>query len=138
MGLKLTLKPHEKCIIGGAAIQNGNKTASLFIANQTTVLRERHIMTEEMADTYAKQIYFVVQLIYLDGGIDKSKPNHDIFFSIVKKFMASCPSTEALDFIGEIGTLILECHDYQALMICQKLVDLEDQLIKRPMATAGV
>ena len=72
MGLKLNLKPHEKCIIGGAAVQNGNKMASLLIANQTTILREKHIMTEEKADTLAKQIYFVVQLIYLDGGIDNS------------------------------------------------------------------
>ena len=40
MVLKLNLKAHEKCIIGGAAVQNGNKIASLTIANQTTILRE--------------------------------------------------------------------------------------------------
>ena len=131
MVLKLNLKAHEKCIIGGAAVQNGNKMASFIIANQTTILREKHIMTEEKADTLAKQIYFVVQLIYLDGGIDNSKQNHEIFFKLIREFIDQYPSSIGLEIIGKIGQLILEGADYQALAQGRKLIEYEKTLFNR-------
>ena len=131
MVLKLNLKAHEKCIIGGAAVQNGNKPASFIIANQTTILREKHIMTEERADTLAKQIYFVVQLIYLDGGIDNSKQNHEVFFNLIREFIDQFPSAIGLELIGEIGQLILDGADYQALAQARKLIEYEKTLLNR-------
>ena len=131
MVLKLNLKAHEKCIIGGAAVQNGNKIASFTITNQTTILREKHIMTEEKADTLAKQIYFVVQLIYMDGGIDNSRQNHKIFFKLIREFIDLDPSNTGLDIIGEIGQLILDGADYQALAQGRKLIEYEKTLFNR-------
>ena len=131
MVLKLNLKPHEKCIIGGAAVQNGNKMASFIIANQTTILREKHIMTEENADTLAKQIYFVVQLIYIDGGIDNSKQNHEIFFKLIREFIDLYSDGVVLEIIGEIGQLILDGADYQALAQGRKLIEYEKTLLNR-------
>ena len=141
MVLKLNLKAHEKCIIGGAAVQNGNKIASLTITNQTTILREKHIMTEEKADTLAKQIYFVVQLIYMDGGIDNSRQNHKIFFKLIREFIDLDPGSIGLDIIGEIGQLILDGADYQALAQGRKLIEYEKTLFNRrpdPDAQADV
>ncbi len=131
MVLKLNLKAHEKCIIGGAAVQNGNKIASLTITNQTTILREKHIMTEEKADTLAKQIYFVVQLIYLDGGIDNSKQNHEIFFKLIREFIDLDPSSVVLEIIAKIGQQILDGEDYQALAQCRKLIEYEKAILSR-------
>jgi len=131
MVLKLNLKAHEKCIIGGAAVQNGNKNASFTITNQTTILREKHIMTEEKADTLAKQIYFVVQLIYMDGGIDNSRQNHKIFFKLIREFIDLDPGSIGLEIIGEIGQLILDGADYQALAQSRKLVEYEKTLFNR-------
>ena len=131
MVLKLNLKAHEKCIIGGAAVQNGNKIASFTITNQTTILREKHIMTEEKADTLAKQIYFVVQLIYMDGGIDNSRQNHKIFFKLIREFIDLDPGSIGLDIIGEIGQLILDGADYQALAQGRKLIEYEKTLFNR-------
>ena len=131
MVLKLNLKAHEKCIIGGAAVQNGNKIASFTITNQTTILREKHIMTEERADTLAKQIYFVVQLIYMDGGIDNSRQNHKIFFKLIREFIDLDPRSIGLEIIGEIGQLILDGADYQALAQGRKLIEYEKTLFNR-------
>ena len=131
MVLKLNLKAHEKCIIGGAAVQNGNKIASFTITNQTTILREKHIMTEEKADTLAKQIYFVVQLIYMDGGIDNSRQNHKIFFKLIREFIDMDPGSIGLDIIGEIGQLILDGAEYQALAQGRKLIEYEKTLFNR-------
>ena len=131
MVLKLNLKAHEKCIIGGAAVQNGNKIASLTIANRTTILREKHIMTEEKADTLAKQIYFVVQLIYMDGGVDNSRQNHKIFFKLIREFIDLDPGSIGLEIISEIGQLILDGADYQALAQSRKLIEYEKTLFNR-------
>ena len=135
MVLKLNLKAHEKCIIGGAAVQNGNKIASLTIANQTTILREKHIMTEEKADTLAKQIYFVVQLIYMDGGIDNSRQNHKIFFKLIREFIDLDPGSIGLEIISEIGQLILDGADYQALAQSRKLIEYEKTHFNRRLDT---
>jgi len=125
MSLKLHLKPHEKCIVGGAAIQNGDKSASFIIANHTTILREKHILTEEMANTLAKQIYFVVQLIYIDGGLDQSKEKHGMFFSLIKDFVKYYPREEVLELVANIGNDLLEGNCYTALKRSEDLIKTE-------------
>jgi flagellar protein FlbT len=47
MALKLSLKPGEKMIIGGAVVKNGDAKAELFIENQVPLLREKDIMGEK-------------------------------------------------------------------------------------------
>lgn len=125
MSLKLQLKPHEKCIVGGAAIQNGDKPASFIIANHTTILREKHILTEETATTLAKQIYFVVQMIYIDGGIDQSQQKHEAFFTLVKEFVKYYPRQEVLELIANIGNDLLEGNCYAALKRSGDLIKVE-------------
>lgn len=125
MSLKLSLKPHEKCIIGGAAIQNGNKSATIMIANKTTILREKHILTEKTADTLARQIYFFVQMLYIDGGIDQSKQSHGLFFNLAKQFIDIYSREEVLGLISEIGTALLENDCYRALKFCRELMEVE-------------
>ena len=65
MPLKLILKPGEKIVINQAVIENGGEKAQLVLQNKARVMRERDIMTEENADSPAKRIYFLVQMLYL-------------------------------------------------------------------------
>ena len=51
MSLKLSLKPGEKMIIGGAVVKNGDAKMELFIENQVPLLREKDIMAEKDAKT---------------------------------------------------------------------------------------
>jgi flagellar protein FlbT len=125
MSLRLQLKPHEKCIVGGAAIQNGDKPTSFIVANQTTILREKHILTEETANTLAKQIYFVVQMIYIDGGIDESKHKHGAFFELIKEFVNYYPKEGVLELVANIGNDLLEGKCYSALKKCGDLIQVE-------------
>jgi flagellar protein FlbT len=129
MSLKLQLKPFEKCIVGGAAIQNGDKPASFIIANQTTILREKLILTEKTADTLAKQIYFIVQMIYIDGGIDQSKENHEIFFTLIKDFVKYYPGETVLELIAGIGNDLLEGNCYSALKQSGDLIKVEKNYV---------
>ena len=62
MALKITLKPHEKMILGGAVIANGNSTGChLIIENKVPILREKDILSEKDADSPCRRLYFIVQ-----------------------------------------------------------------------------
>ena len=52
MALKITLKPQEKMILGGAVISNGNNAGcQLIIENEVPILREKDILSENTVST---------------------------------------------------------------------------------------
>ena len=67
----------------------------------------------------------------MDGGIDNSRQNHKIFFKLIREFIDLDPSSIGLDIIGEIGQLILDGADYQALAQGRKLIEHEKTLFNR-------
>ena len=67
MALKVELKPHERIVIGNAVIRNGETRGKLFIEGKTPIMREKDILTASDANSPAKRIYFVLQLMYLDN-----------------------------------------------------------------------
>ncbi len=92
MALKVELKPGEKIIIGTVALRNGDSRARFFIEGQAPILRERDILSAESADSPAKLIYFAVQLMYVEGSIEK---HHDMYFRCVQDFVTAAPSADA-------------------------------------------
>ena len=97
MALKVELKPGEKILIGTVALRNGDQRARFYIEGQAPILREKDILNITTANTPAKHIYFAVQLMYVEGGIEK---HHDIYFEFVKDFVNAAPS--ATPIIAEI------------------------------------
>ena len=90
MPLKITLKPFERLIINGAAIRNGERSASLLIETQSKFLRESEIITEAEADTAAKRLCVTLQLIYLaDNPIEAE----DLFVRQATELMQAVPTT---------------------------------------------
>ena len=125
MSLKLSLKPGEKVIIGGAVIENGISPSTLNIQNKVPVLRERDIITEDKADTPCKQLYLLLQLMYI-GGI----PNPELanlYGKLVADIIAAAPSTKNL--ISNITGYILDGKYYQALKKAQSLIKYEEELL---------
>lgn len=129
MPLRLSLKPNERVIIGGAVIKNGPKSSSFTIENQTILLREKDILTEDSADSPAKRIYYVVQLMYLSGGLDEAHEYHSQFFTLTREFMAACPTETVLSNIAEIGYNLLDNNFYHALKLCKKLMNYEHKIL---------
>ncbi len=59
MALKITLKPREKMIIGGAVLTNGSHSScNLVIENKIPILRQKDIMSEAEADSALPQALF--------------------------------------------------------------------------------
>ena len=125
MALKITLKPQERIIIGGAVVTNGNMRSSLVIGNNVPILREKDIMKKEDADSPCRRIYFVIQLMYVD---DKNMvEHHNTYWRLVQDVVSAAPSM--LGMIDQIGEYILSNRFYQALKLANKLMAYEQEVI---------
>ncbi|MBI2353836.1 MAG: flagellar biosynthesis repressor FlbT [Deltaproteobacteria bacterium] len=126
MSLKLTLKPGERIILGGAVLTNGPKVAHLLVENRVPLLRQKDILTEAEATSPCKRIYLVVQLMYIGDGMTSEIAQ--LYWDLVRDVIAAAPSTN--DLISQMSTYILESSFYQALKVAKKLISYEEELIK--------
>ncbi len=126
MSLKITIKPDERVIIGGAVITNGNNQGcSLIIENKVPVLRRKDILKEDRANTLCKRIYFVIQLMYVD---DKNLVEyHKMYWELVKNVVHNVPET--IKYIDNISEKILGGDYYQALKFAKKLINYEAEVL---------
>lgn len=125
MGLKITLKPKERMIIGGAVIANGGTKANLIIENTVPILRAKDILSAEKANSPARRIYFAIQLMYID---EKNLPaHHKSYWKLVREFLNAAPSSQ--NIIDRISRELLEGNYYQALKTCKKLIAYEEEIL---------
>jgi len=121
MSLKITLKPNERMIIGGAVLTNGNKKSDFFIENNVPILRQKDIMSVKDADSPGRRIYFVIQLMYIDE--ENLKNHYNTYWKLVQDFVEAAPSM--LELIDQISENILSNRYYQALKLGKKLIAYE-------------
>lgn len=127
MALKITLKPHEKFIMGGAVIANGDAKSTFVVENDVPILRGKDIMTLASADTPCKKIYFAIQLMYIDSK--NMQEHHATFWELVKDVAEAAPSRKPL--LQEISSNILNDRYYPALKLTKKLIEYEQEVINR-------
>ena len=128
MALKITLKPREKMIIGGAVLTNGSHSScDLIIENKIPILRQKDIMSEAEADSPCRRLYFVIQLMYIDKENILKYTNQ--YWNFVQEIVQAAPSMAGV--IDAISEQILNQKYYQALKLAQKLIDYEQEVISR-------
>lgn len=127
MALKITLKPHEKLILGGAVITNGASKCEFIVENTVAVLRQNNIMTPEAANTPASRIYLAIQLMYIDP---QQQHNHQkAYWELVREFIDAAPSS--LGLIDQINEYIVKENYYSALKLAKNLIEYEQEVIDR-------
>ena len=138
MPLKLSLKPHEKFVLNGAVVQNGDRRGVLVLQNKASVLREKDIMQAEEADSPARRVYFPVMMMYLDeSGAARC---YDEFVRRMGEFMGVIRNPDILADCVNVSKHVLSREYYKALMICRRLIEYEDERIGRhvvPSLPAG-
>jgi flagellar protein FlbT len=127
MALKVTLKPNERLIVGGAVVKNGGARSDLLIENNVPILREKDILSEKNADSPCKRIYFAIQLMYVDEK--NLSEHHTLYWKLVGDVVKAAPSTTLL--IDQISEHILNNQYYQALKKTKKLIEYEQEVISR-------
>jgi len=127
MALKITLKPGERMIIGGAVITNGSKTSSFIVENKVPVLRQSDIMSEKAADTPGRRIYLVIQLMYVDS--ENLATYYANYWNLTQDLVKAAPSM--LGFVDRISEHIQSNRYYQALKLTKKMIDYEQEVLSR-------
>lgn len=127
MPLKITLRPEERMIIGGAVIRNGDKPSTFYVDNKVPLLREKDIMSYEEAETYCSKIYFVIQLMYIDSA--NVVKHHNTYWKLVSDLVEAVP--RAVGLIDQISQLILDEDYYHALKLAKKLLAFEKEVLSR-------
>ncbi|MBP1720885.1 MAG: flbT1 [Deltaproteobacteria bacterium] len=125
MGLKIELKPQERFIIGGAVVKNGDSRTELIIENRVPILREKDILSVDKADTPCKRIYFLLQLMYVEGK-DLAE-FQKTYWDLVRDVVRAAPSL--IGFIDAISEHIISNRYYQALKIARQLIKREEKLV---------
>lgn len=136
MALKIRLKPHEKVLIGHAVLRNGDKTSEFHLENKVSILREKDIMKEEDATTPGQRLYFLIQLMYIDG--ENLAGYHISYWEQVKEIVAAAHSTQP--YLEEISALILVQDYYHALKAARKFMEYEQCLVSQvsvPLSPEG-
>ncbi len=132
MSLKVELKPGEKIIIGESLITNDSQRTRLFIEGSAPILREKDILTPATANTPARRIYLIVQLMYLARNVEKLK---DEYFSSINEFILASPSS--IGYITDISKNILSGNLYRALKEAKLLIEHERRLIDHVSASGS-
>lgn len=125
MALRISLRPHERVIIGGAVIKNGTSPSEMTIENNVPVLRQKNIMSDADAVSPCRRIYFVIQLMYVDEkNLEKY---HKTYWDLVRDLVEAAPSL--LGLIDQISEHIFRTEYYQALKLAKKLITYEEEAI---------
>ena len=133
MALKIALKPHERLVVAGAVIRNGEKRSDLVIENRVPILREKDILSEADVNTPCRRIYFAIQLMYFDE--DKLKEHYKNYWRLVDEVVSAAPSmTSRVDLISE---LIVSGNYYKALRSARDLIDYEKEVLNSVVKSDG-
>lgn len=125
MALKVELKPGERILVGESLITNADGRTILLIQGDAPILREKDILTPEMANTLAKRLYLCVQMMYLEKDIKKYQ---SLYFDFARELLTTKPQFRP--HIEAISNLILTGAFYKSLREARNLVAEEEELLK--------
>jgi flagellar biosynthesis repressor protein FlbT len=133
MTLKVELKPGERIVVGRSVLTNGSSRTSLLIDGSEPVLRERDILKEAEADTPAKRIAYVIQMMYLAGSADALLP---AYTELARAALKAAPSM--LDLVEPMTNCVLTGQLYKAFREARKLVAYEASIFEHAKRSAGL
>lgn len=129
MPLKLSLKPHEKFVVNGAVITNGDRKGEVVLQNKASILREKDILQPADTTTPLRRVYFPIQMMYLESasGSENLDTYYDTFAERMADFMGAITNPDVLAACVAISRDVLGGQYYRALMTCRRLFEYEDK-----------
>ncbi len=129
MPLKIQLKPKERVIINGAVIEgDAEARTEIVVLNNASVMRSKHILQQDEANTPVKRLYFHLQMMYID------EENRKSYESDYQKFLKDLEDTVTLPTIKEslilLKTAVDNARFYDAMKVVRELIKVEAELLK--------
>lgn len=127
-GLVLKLAPHERVLVNGAAIENGERRSRLTILTPgTNVLRLRDALRPEEANTPVRRLCYAAQLI-LSGDSDAGEMRLKLLRGI-EQLGQALTDADSRRALVEASEAVVSDRHYQALKILRSLLPREERLL---------
>ena len=126
-GLVLKLGPHERVLINGAVIENGDKRSRLAIMTpNANILRLRDAIHPEEVNTPVRRVCYIAQLV-LTGDADPDEAKMQLLRGIeqLSQVLTDYDSRTQLTIASRAG---MEAQPYQALKALRSLLPREERL----------
>jgi flagellar protein FlbT len=126
-GLVLKLGPHERVLINGAVIENGDRRSKLAIMTpNANILRLRDAIHPDEVNTPVRRVCYIAQLV-LSGDTDPADAKMQLLRGIeqLSQVMTDHDSRTQLNCAT---ASVLEENHYQALKALRSLLPREERL----------
>lgn len=127
-GLVLKLGPHERVLINGAVIENGEKRSRLAIMTpNANILRLRDAIHPEQVNTPVRRVCYIAQLV-LTGDADAEEAKLQLLRGIeqLSQVLTDYDSRTQLTLASRA---VMEDQHYQALKALRALLPREERLL---------
>ncbi|OYX41628.1 MAG: flagellar biosynthesis repressor FlbT [Rhodobacterales bacterium 32-67-9] len=127
-GLVLKLAPHERVLINGAVIENGDKRSRLAIMTpNANILRLRDAIHPEEVNTPVRRVCYIAQLV-LSGDAEPKDARHQMMRGIeqLSQVLTDHDSRAQLTTATEA---VLDEQFYQAMKALRSLLPREARLL---------
>jgi flagellar protein FlbT len=126
-GLVLKLGPHERVLINGAVVENGDKRSRLAIVTpNANILRLRDAIHPAEANTPVKRVCYVAQLV-LTGDATAADTRQQLLRGI-EQLSQVLTDHDSRTQLNAATKAVLEDQHYQALKALRSLLPREERL----------
>ncbi|SMO92014.1 flagellar biosynthesis repressor FlbT [Paracoccus laeviglucosivorans] len=127
-GLILKLAPHERVLINGAVIENGEKRSRISIKTpNVSILRLRDAIHPDEAGTPVGRVCYICQLI-ITGDAEESEGRRQAMVGI-EQLSRAFTDRDSIAIIDSSTAAILERNYYLALKHLRTLLPREARLL---------
>lgn len=126
-GLVLKLGPHERVLINGAVIENGERRSRLAIMTpNANILRLRDAIHPEEANTPVRRVCYLAQLV-LSGDAEPAETQRQLLRGI-EQLSQVLTDHDSRTQLAAASRAVLDDQHYQALKALRSLLPREERL----------
>ena len=127
-GLVLKLGPHERVLVNGAVIENGEKRSRLSIMTPgANILRLRDAIHPGEVTTPVRRVCYIAQLV-LSGDANPEEAHHQLLRGIEQLSQALTDPDSRAQLTAATEAVLAGQH-YQALKALRALLPREERLL---------
>ncbi|MCW1919193.1 flagellar biosynthesis repressor FlbT [Rhodobacter sp. KR11] len=135
-GLVLKLGPHERVLINGAVVENGDKRSRLAIMTpNANILRLRDAIHPQEANTPVKRVCYVAQLV-LTGDATADDTRQQLLRGI-EQLSQVLTDHDSRTMLNMATKAVLDDQHYQVLKALRALLPREERLFAAAASREG-
>lgn len=135
-GLVLKLGPHERILINGAVIENGDRRSRINIVTpNANILRLRDAIHPDEVTTPVRRVCYLVQLI-LSGDADPEEVHAQVIRGI-EQLSQVLTDPDSRHLLAQASKATTENQHYQALKALRALLPREERLLHGTVGPTG-